>query len=139
MSRESASHLATELLSAPEVQAVEVEERTATIWSDAAFLGSEPDAKAHRNLFLRLTLAFFVFDPMGINFIDNSEEYVPEVRTVLPRLPGACSAADVQRILHEEFEKWFGKAGPMETYETLALETWRAWREESGTEAPDPS
>ena len=35
------------------------------------------------------------------------DEYDPEVSTILPRLREAGSAADVQRIVHEEFTRWF--------------------------------
>jgi hypothetical protein len=36
------------------------------------------------------------------------DEYVVEVRTILPRLREAKSADEVQRIVHEKFAHWFG-------------------------------
>jgi hypothetical protein len=75
-----------------------------------------------------LLAMFFRADPVGINFETNTDEYEPEVRTVLPRLPHASSAVDVQRILHEEFSAWFGSsAGPAERYESLAQDVWQLW------------
>jgi len=33
---------------------------------------------------------------------------------------------NVRAILHEEFGRWFGDAGPIEPYQTAADEVWRA-------------
>jgi hypothetical protein len=49
-------------------------------------------------------------DPEGINFGDNTDEYDPEVRTILPRLGGCSSVDDVQDVVSEEFRRWFGPA-----------------------------
>jgi hypothetical protein len=72
---------------------------------------------------------FFRHDPIEINFGDNIDEYDPEVSTVLPRLSACSSAADVQRVLHEEFSRWFGAdtAGPFEHYAPIATELWQLW------------
>jgi hypothetical protein len=52
----------------------------------------------------------FEDDPEGINFGDNTDEYDPEVRTILPRLADCCSIDDVQNVISEEFRRWFGPA-----------------------------
>jgi hypothetical protein len=58
------------------------------------------------------------------------DEYDPEVRTILPRLSEANSAGDVQRIVHEEFVRWFSAeiAGPEARYAAVSKEIWRAWK-----------
>ena len=67
-------------------------------------------------LFNTLSSLLFKTDPIGINFETNTDEYDPEVGTIIPRLRAAQSEADVQRIVHEEFCRWFDKktAGPLE-------------------------
>ena len=52
----------------------------------------------------------FEEDPEGISFGDNTDEYDPEVRTILPRLSDCSSADDVQTVVSEEFRRWFGPA-----------------------------
>ena len=51
-------------------------------------------------------------DPMGIIFEDLPQaaetEYEMEAGTIIPRLPGAHSLNDVQQIVDEEFNRWFG-------------------------------
>ena len=48
-------------------------------------------------------------DPIDLIAIGApDDEYDPEVSTILPRLREANAAADVQRIVHEEFVQWFG-------------------------------
>lgn len=74
---------------------------------------------------------FFHHDPIAINFETNTDEYAPEVSTVLPRLHGCSSATDVQRVLHEEFSRWFGVevAGSFKQYARMAVELWIIWRD----------
>lgn len=82
-------------------------------------------------LFNEVEEILFRHDPMGINFGDNTDEYAPEVGTILPRLKEAKSEVDVQRIIHEEFMRWFGHpssgapSNPDWTKE--AKEIWHAW------------
>ena len=45
----------------------------------------------------------FDADPVGINFEFNTDEYEPEVGTILPRLSKCHSVDDLQRVIHEEF------------------------------------
>jgi hypothetical protein len=72
---------------------------------------------------------FLRHDPVGINYEINPDEYDPEARTVLPRLPAADSVDDVRQILHDEFAHWFGNeiAGPESDYGPLARELWEMW------------
>jgi hypothetical protein len=72
----------------------------------------------------------FRHDPIGINFEDNQDEYAPEVGTILPRLKETNSPKSLQRIIHQEFVRWFssGDAGPESAYEKVAEEMWSAWQ-----------
>lgn len=66
-------------------------------------------------------------DPIGpLAMGCPADEYAPEVGTIVPRLKAAESARDVQAILHEEFVRWFGDAGPLEAYKTAADDVWVA-------------
>src|SRR5215203_2342849 len=78
------------------------------------------------DLFDSVADLLFRHDPIGINFEDNSDEYYPEVRTILPRLRYCHSAQDVTSVVHEEFVRWFGPetAGPRERYELVSEEIW---------------
>jgi hypothetical protein len=64
----------------------------------------------------------FEVDPVGINFDTNTDEYEPEVDTILPRLGDGQTVDDLQRIVHEEFVRWFGieTAGASEKYAGIA-------------------
>lgn len=96
----------------------------------------EIDAETHRlkaeygELFDAVAETLFRHDPIGINFEDNTDEYYPETRTILPRLKTCVSAQDVATIVHEEFQRWFdhGIAGPRERYTDIADEIWNLWR-----------
>lgn len=72
----------------------------------------------------------FRHDPIGINFEDNTDEYYPETRTILPRLRNCQSVGDVNSAVHEEFVKWFDRAtvGPKKRYEEIAAEIWAEWQ-----------
>ena len=126
--RATADRVAAGLAQHPKIEAAEVLEDRATIWSDARFLAAGP-AHSQPDLYASLVLLFFIHDPVSINFEFNTDEYEREVRTVLPRLPSATSRDDVTRILHEEFVKWFdATVGPRDRYERLASDVWRIWQ-----------
>lgn len=65
-----------------------------------------------------------------------SDEYAPEIGTIVPRLKTANSADDVQRIIHEEFVRWFGDiAGRLDAYGEVGVNVWgalQAFRERAG-------
>src|SRR6266496_5398762 len=58
-----------------------------------------------------------------------ADEYDPEVSTILPRLREARAAVGVQRIVHEEFVRWFGAdlVGPLTDYAEVAEKIWGTW------------
>ncbi len=81
-------------------------------------------------LFDALSKLLFELDPISINFETNTDEYEPEVGTIIPRLTHAESEADVREIVHEEFCKWFDSktAGPIEDYDAIASRIWMEWQ-----------
>lgn len=84
----------------------------------------------YRELFDSTAELFFRHDPVGINFTINTDEYEPEVGTILPRLRTCRSESDVCRVVHEEFVRWFGAdiAGLPRHYQQIAIELWALWR-----------
>lgn len=72
----------------------------------------------------------FEHDPVGISFETNSDEYRSEAETITLRLHEAASAADVRRIVHEEFVRWFDDdiAGPASRYDSIAARIWELAR-----------
>lgn len=89
--------------------------------------------EAYGELYDQLSRALFEADPIGINFVDNTDEYEPEVDTILPRLASCTGPEDVQKVLHEEFIRWFeaDTAGPIENYAALSATVWKLaieWR-----------
>lgn len=83
----------------------------------------------YQMLFRELAEICFRHDPIGINFEVNFDEYEPEVRTILPRLKTCENSNDAVKVVHEEFQKWFGSdiAGPRESYVSLSEEIWNIW------------
>lgn len=82
-------------------------------------------------LFFAISNVLFQADPIGINFRSNTDEYDPETRTIISRLKTANTAQDVQAIVHEEFDNWFGAdtAGSQQQYEAVSLKIWELWNE----------
>ena len=75
-----------------------------------------------------LLALLFRHDPININFEFNTDEYSPEVRTILPRLGGCKSADEVLTVVFEEFTHRFGDLRPKQRYEPVAAEIWELWR-----------
>ena len=87
-------------------------------------------SRAYRELGERLTETLARHDPIGlVDMGAPRSEYEPEVGTILPRLREASSAAEVSRIVHEEFVRWFDAdiAGPETTYGAAGEEIWSLW------------
>ncbi len=90
-----------------------------------------PDQKAlkaqYKKLFASISEILLKADPIGIGYVPD--EYDLEAGTILPRLPSAQSADDVQTILYEEFCDWFGPAtaGSREVYAVPAAAIWELW------------
>ena len=76
-----------------------------------------------------VTVAVDSADPIGLLRIGAPcDEYEPEVGSIVPRVAKAADLAEVHRIIHEEFGRWFGvdTAGPLSAYEAPAHEIWQA-------------
>jgi len=83
----------------------------------------------YQSLYDQVLEILFRHDPIDINYETNTDEYDPEVGTILPRLKEASSENDVQKIVHEEFRRWFSlDAGGPDRYGEIASEIWTAWR-----------
>ena len=89
---------------------------------------------AYGSLYESALEALFRHDPICINYGNNTDEYEPEVGTILPRLETCRSPEDVLTVVHEEFRRWFDDdtAGPRERYGAIAEELWRLWQERRG-------
>ncbi len=89
--------------------------------------------KSYQELYSKVGEILFRHDPVGIISGDNSDEYNPEVSTILPRLKKAQSESDAHDILYEEFILWFGAdtAGNKDNpgYKDAGSEIWTAWNE----------
>ena len=74
----------------------------------------------------RLSGILFAADPIGINFETNTDEYEPEVETILPRLSSCQSPSEVREIVHQEFRRWFDHetVGPASNYQNIAERIW---------------
>jgi hypothetical protein len=75
-------------------------------------------------LFEDLTALLLRLDPMGLNFEVNPDEYEPEVGTILPRVFEFESPSEIEPVIREEFDRWFGGGMAIEdaTYRELAEE-----------------
>jgi len=64
----------------------------------------------------------FQADPIGINFESNTDEYDPEAESILSRLDAEQDADEIQKIVYEEFVRWFDKhtAGEPNRYRPIA-------------------
>jgi hypothetical protein len=79
--------------------------------------------------FANVSAILFKADLVGINFESNTDEYDPEVETILPRLSQAKCVRDVELIVHEEFCRWFGveESFSVSHYRDVAEQIWREW------------
>ena len=61
----------------------------------------------YRALYERLLEILFQLDPIGVH-ASQSDKYVPEAMTILPRLREARVADDVEQIILEELRRGYG-------------------------------
>ena len=62
----------------------------------------------YRALYDELLEILFQLDPIGVHQGDT-DKFVPELATMLPRLREARIADDVERIVLEELRRWYGR------------------------------
>jgi len=98
-------------------------------WDDPFALPDWRQARAESpDLFAAIVAILFRHDPIGINFGLNTDEYEPEAGTILPRLRDFQGEAEVCRVVHEEFCRWFGNVGDRAEYAPIAHEIWELQR-----------
>ncbi len=69
-------------------------------------------------------------DPLGLAACGcPTNEYEPELRTILPRLATCASNEAAQRVIFEEFASWFAPCdvGRLEDYRDLSVRIWALW------------
>lgn len=82
------------------------------------------------NLFREASAILFRHDPIGIAFEnENTDEYDPEIGTILPRLASCHSHMEARRVVFEEFCRWFTPevAGDELNYDGIAKDLWALW------------
>ena len=86
--------------------------------------------REYGSLFTSISEALFQADPAHLNYEVNTDEYDPEVATIIPRLSSAGSVEDAETILKEELLRWFAPIGvSTDNRAPLATEIWMLWCE----------
>lgn len=83
----------------------------------------------HQDLVAAVERAINEGDPIGLLAGGApSDEYTPEIGTIIPLLANAHRPDDVTDVLHGEFLRWFGEgtAGPRQAYGAPARQIWDA-------------
>jgi len=83
----------------------------------------------YQDLAAAVERAVTVADPIGLLAGGApSDEYAPEIGTIIPLLANAHRPDDVTGLLHGEFLRWFGEgtAGPRQAYQRSARQIWDA-------------
>lgn len=83
----------------------------------------------YQNLVAAVERAINEADPIGLLAGGApSDEYAPEIGTIIPLLANAHRPDDVAGVLHGEFLRWFGEgtAGPRQAYGAPARQIWDA-------------
>jgi hypothetical protein len=82
----------------------------------------------YRALYDEVPEVLFREDPCRVHPRRDNEKYVPEVVTILPRLPDG-SVLEVQQIVQEELRRWYGRriSTDRERLEQAANDIWFAW------------
>ena len=89
-----------------------------------------PLKREYGRLFTSISEALFKADPAHLNYEVNTDEYDPEVATIIPRLSSARSAEDVETILKEELLRWLWDVGiSTDNLAPLGAEIWKLWCE----------
>jgi len=91
----------------------------------------DPDVRrlraAHGPLFDAAVAIFARHDPLALGVADPAA-YLPEIETILDRLPDAAGPDDVRQIVHDELQRRVDEmAGPEMIYEAIAEDLFDAW------------
>lgn len=83
---------------------------------------------AHGPLFDAAVAVFARHDPLGLEPGADPHPYLPEIETILERLPEAAAADDVRQIVHDELQRRVDEmAGPEMIYEAIAEDLFEEW------------
>ena len=93
--------------------------------------------KKYASVFQEASAVLLRHDPIGISSEDNTDEYDPEIGTILPRMSRCHSAEDVRAVVFEEFQRWFSEeiAGDEMKYDAISKELWDLWLRSLATKA----
>lgn len=69
------------------------------------------------------------YDPIGIVYESNPDEYNLEAKTILRKLDRCNSIEETTNMVYQDFKSWFGTAeiGEKSRYEKLSEEIWNLW------------
>lgn len=90
--------------------------------------------RRYGGLFEDVSELLFRFDPAGLNFGSNRDEYDGETEQILPRLASCRSAEDVDLLLRQVFSRDLLGPAPRLTGVSVAL--WRLWLGHHGDHVP---
>src|SRR4051794_34382181 len=97
-------------------------------WVDEARAARVELKKSHAKFFQEISAILYTLDPIGIGAGTGSpsDEYDAEAGTIIPRLKHCSSALDTQKVVFEEFVRWFGAdtAGKFEVYSDEGVQIW---------------
>jgi hypothetical protein len=84
--------------------------------------------RKYAGLYEEVESILFRHDPASVNFEVNTDEYDPEVETILPKVVRATSRDEVEQVVRDEIQRWFGLDTPLrqETFEPIAAEGFEA-------------
>lgn len=81
-----------------------------------------------KDLISEISSILFKYDPIGINFDENTDEYDPEAEAIFSRLTNDITQEDLLNILYEEFVRFFdvSLAGNKNSklYSDITIEIW---------------
>lgn len=89
---------------------------------------------------LRIAALCWAHDPIDLAVIGAPpDEYMPEARTIIERVPEARDEDDMVRIVAEEFAHWFTPeiAGPQDNYRSLGGAIWHLVHAHADTAGSD--
>jgi hypothetical protein len=100
-------------------------------WIEEAKTARAELKKTHGKLFQDVSAILYKLDPIGIGARTGgpSDEYDAEAGTIIPRLKECKAAVDAQKVVFEEFVRWFGAdtAGNYQSYVDEGAAIWDAW------------
>jgi hypothetical protein len=63
----------------------------------------------YRALYNEVVDILFEIDPIGVHVGNNAEKFVPEATSILGRLRDARFADEVEDIVQQELQRWYGR------------------------------